>query len=91
MPKQEYDWLEPWWHLLQLGNILLKDAVGLIAIVALTQLVEFIIGHISLHPLEWQFWSVKVSLGEIINYGNLFIVAAFFYVTFRHIIKWAKQ
>ena len=91
MAKQEYDWLEPWWHLLQLGNILLKDALGLIAFVALTQLVEIIIAHISLYPMEWSFWVVTVSLWQIINYGNLFIVAAFFFVTFRHIVKWAKQ
>ena len=89
--KQEYDWLEPWWHLLQLGNIVLKDAVGLIVFVAVTQLVEIIIGYISLHPMEWPFWTVTVSLWEIINYGNLFVVAAFFFVTFRHIVKWAKQ
>jgi hypothetical protein len=91
VPKRGYDWLEPWWHLLQLVTILLQDAAGIILIVALARLVENIIGQISTHPLEWQFWIITISLSEIISYGDLFVVVVFFYVAFRHIIKWAKQ
>lgn len=86
-----YDWLEPWWSLMRLCNILLKDATGIIFIVGLAQLVGFVVDQISKTPLEWKVLTVTISLEEIVSYGDLFVVAAFFYVAFRHILEWAKQ
>lgn len=86
-----YDWLEPWWHLLELCNILMVDAVGIVCIVGVARIVELSVSIISPHTPEWKVLTATITLSDIINYGDLGVVVAFFVVVFRHIVIWVNQ
>lgn len=89
--KQTYDWLEPWWNVIKLANLLLSHAVGIWLIDAFARLLEIGIGLISPQTLVWTFKGVSVSLSDVTNYADLFVIVVFLIVAFVDVIKWARQ
>jgi hypothetical protein len=91
--KQEdvNDWRKPWFSLLELVNLVICHAVGILAIAAIANGLEFIITSMSGQPLVWTARGVSVSLSNFINYGDLLVFLAFFLVAIVDIARWVAR
>jgi hypothetical protein len=89
--EQDHDWLEPWWNLLKLANIITCHAVGMLFLVCVVRALEYCIGRLSPEPIVWTMSGVSVSLGQIVHYFDLATFVTFFIVALVDLVKWALR
>lgn len=88
---EAYDWREPWLNTLKFCNILSAHAAGVVVIAAFAELLEIIITSMSQTPLVWTVSGIKITLSDIVHFGDLFVVIAFFSVALFDIYKWVRS
>jgi hypothetical protein len=85
------EWLNPWLKLLKLLNLASSHAVAAISLAFLWWLVGNVIDSISGQQLEWKIIGVEISLSEIVHYGDLCILIAFFLKLLIDLFRWTVK
>jgi hypothetical protein len=88
---QTHNWSEPWWNLLKLVNIIVRDAVGVLFFGGVVRAVEYGIGLVSPEPIAWTMNGVSVSLSQIAHYFELVVFVVFLLVALVDVGKWALR
>ena len=89
--RQSVDWSGPWIALFELLNLLVRDAVGATAIVALAHMVEVAVNYVSGPAWKWSAGGVEVTPADVVRYGDLFVLAGFVAVGLYEFGKWMKR
>ena len=89
--KPRYDWVGPWIELLALLNIILRDGVGAVAIVAFARGVETAINYFAGHPWSLKLANFDVQATDIVHYGDLFVLTGFIVISVYETIHWMRH